>query len=448
MVEFKKIIYFAIILFTLSSFDFRDTNPNAYWQEQSMPNLNGRRILDMVFTDSLTGFACTDGTSSSTAYILKTTNGGYNWSIVLERFNTAFNCFGIADENIIYVSSTPDSLFKTTDGGNNWSGIFLNGKFSKDIHIINKDTLWLASNIEFDGGVYISTNGGINWQNKFSLFGSNPSRIYFYNKDTGFIARDNTVNSWLRKTTDGGESWTLIQGATGFGRMYFTDNLTGWKNVGFDLEKTTDGGLNWFRVFSQGGSNPVYGVRDYKVLNKDTIWACGGNINLGNLQFRGLVYKTTNGGINWRYQIPDTNIIIGSYERMDFINQKTGWCYDDFSGNGIHTLTGGDTSSYPVTDIKHISTEIPEDYELKQNYPNPFNPLTTIGFSVKKQKSYISIKVYNIKGQEITSLVNNSLNPGEYVINFDGNNLSSGIYFYTLYADNIPVQTRKMILLK
>jgi hypothetical protein len=96
--------------------------------------------------------------------------------------------------------------------------------------------------------------------------------------------------------------------------------------------------------------------------------------------------------------------------------------------------------------IKNISTEIPGQYYLGQNYPNPFNPNTSIIFKVRDSK-FIQLKVYDILGKELLTLVDKKLAPGTYEISFDGSKLSSGTYFYRLSADNY-VDTKKMLLIK
>ncbi len=86
------------------------------------------------------------------------------------------------------------------------------------------------------------------------------------------------------------------------------------------------------------------------------------------------------------------------------------------------------------------------DYSLEQNYPNPFNPTTNIGFRIA-EFGFVSIKVYNVLGKEVATLLNEEKKPGAYKIKFDGSKLSSGIYFYKLQSGDF-VQTKKMILLK
>ena len=90
--------------------------------------------------------------------------------------------------------------------------------------------------------------------------------------------------------------------------------------------------------------------------------------------------------------------------------------------------------------------ETPEDFALYQNYPNPFNPATKINYSVA-EVGFVTLKVYDVLGNEVASLVNEEKTAGSYEINFDGSELTSGIYFYKLKAGNY-VETKKMILLK
>ncbi|MFA3783786.1 cohesin domain-containing protein [Melioribacteraceae bacterium 4301-Me] len=89
---------------------------------------------------------------------------------------------------------------------------------------------------------------------------------------------------------------------------------------------------------------------------------------------------------------------------------------------------------------------LPKIFSLSQNYPNPFNPSTTIEFEIPKQ-THVTLEIYNILGQKVAELVNKDMSPGRYRINFDANNLQSGIYFYTLVVDDRQF-IKKMIVLK
>jgi len=99
-----------------------------------------------------------------------------------------------------------------------------------------------------------------------------------------------------------------------------------------------------------------------------------------------------------------------------------------------------------VTGAGTVSSVIPDKFSLDQNYPNPFNPNTVIRYSLN-ENSFVSLKIYNVLGREVKSLVNETRPAGIYDVEFDGSNLSSGIYLYTLNADGIT-ETKRMILLK
>ena len=99
-----------------------------------------------------------------------------------------------------------------------------------------------------------------------------------------------------------------------------------------------------------------------------------------------------------------------------------------------------------VTGAGSVSTVIPDKFSLEQNYPNPFNPVTNLEFGIS-DLGFVSLKVYDVLGKELKILVNEIRQPGNYKIEFDGSNLTSGIYFYTLNADGYS-ETKRMILLK
>jgi len=99
-----------------------------------------------------------------------------------------------------------------------------------------------------------------------------------------------------------------------------------------------------------------------------------------------------------------------------------------------------------LTLVKYIKEVIPNEYILLQNYPNPFNPSTTIRYSIPKE-SFVTIKVYDIIGREITTIVNERKPAGNYSFNFNASNFSSGVYFYRMQAGGFT-ETKKFILIK
>ena len=110
----------------------------------------------------------------------------------------------------------------------------------------------------------------------------------------------------------------------------------------------------------------------------------------------------------------------------------------------INGLVYGDTGM--LVGIQQISAEVPSEYSLSQNYPNPFNPKTVISFQLAVN-SFASLKVYDLLGREVATLVNEQLSPGTYEVDWDGSNFSSGIYYYTLQTEGYS-ETRKMVVMK
>ena len=102
------------------------------------------------------------------------------------------------------------------------------------------------------------------------------------------------------------------------------------------------------------------------------------------------------------------------------------------------------TMSFPVVGVE--DEIVVNNFTLEQNYPNPFNPSTSIKYTLAEQ-SPVSLKVYDILGNEVATLVNTTQDVGAYNVNFDASNLASGLYMYTLQAGDFT-STKKMMLLK
>jgi hypothetical protein len=99
-----------------------------------------------------------------------------------------------------------------------------------------------------------------------------------------------------------------------------------------------------------------------------------------------------------------------------------------------------------LTAVEQSQSTVPAKYVLSQNFPNPFNPTTTISYSVP-QKAHVTLKVYNLLGEEVATLFDGERQAGNYKATFDGTNLSTGVYFYRLQADNVSI-TKKLVLMK
>ena len=99
-----------------------------------------------------------------------------------------------------------------------------------------------------------------------------------------------------------------------------------------------------------------------------------------------------------------------------------------------------------VVGVDNISTIVPENFEFLQNYPNPFNPRTVISVQLPVSGEVL-LKVYDVMGREVQTLVNERLNAGTYSVTFDGSNLSSGVYFYKLQSGDFT-SVKRMVLIK
>lgn len=104
------------------------------------------------------------------------------------------------------------------------------------------------------------------------------------------------------------------------------------------------------------------------------------------------------------------------------------------------------TNFQSVISVETLSTEVPDRFSLEQNYPNPFNPVTNLEFRISKL-GFVSLKIYDVLGKEVKTLVNEKLSPGNYKVEFDGSNLTSGVYFYRLTAGEFT-DTKRMMLVK
>lgn len=120
-----------------------------------------------------------------------------------------------------------------------------------------------------------------------------------------------------------------------------------------------------------------------------------------------------------------------------------------FSNSNIETIRKLQlvigTNEFVNEEIEQVLAT-PTDYQLFQNYPNPFNPTTNIEFSIPLS-GLVSLKVFNLLGQEIAVLINKELSAGSYKVDFDASKLTSGIYFYSIQTSDYQ-NTIKMLLLK
>jgi len=184
------------------------------------------------------------------------------------------------------------------------------------------------------------------------------------------------------------------------------------------------------------------------------------------VELTSFVGSTVNGTavLNWNTATETNNSgfeLQRSSDRINFSNiafvpgfgtttEPRSYSYTDKSANNgtyYYRLKQIDyNGAFAYSQIVEVDVAAPIEFALIQNYPNPFNPSTVISYSIP-QNSYVTLKVYDIIGNEVATLVNQAQSAAKYDIRFDASNLSNGVYFYTINADNFT-STKKMILMK
>jgi hypothetical protein len=250
------------------------------------------------------------------------------------------------------------------------------------------------------------------------------------------------------KTTNSGVNWFQIQNVGAVTQLLFKDQNTGYGAYFNCLKITTNGGLNWTANYLPSNDSLVFNqINLFKFVNKDTVYGDYGSKHFGGGRFRGVIWISTNGGVNWGYQQPDTSINRNRYSGIDFANYNIGW------SSWIRTNDGG--GPIIITGINTQITEVPEIFTLEQNYPNPFNSSTRINFSVSEPAN-ITLTLYDLTGKEVIKIYKGEFfMAGNYFIGLDIGKmgLSTGIYIYKMQATGIKgvtvyEQSRKCVYLK
>ena len=246
----------------------------------------------------------------------------------------------------------------------------------------------------------------------------------------------------------------------GLYHMWFTGQKGTAKAIGY---ATSVDGINW----NWYNGNPVLdgdtGEWDHDVAHCEVLYI-GGNFVMLYTGFNGdtarIGYARSENGILWEKYSgnPVLKTGLNSWEQLavdepDLFYDST-YLHMWYSGFDVvdHSQIG---YAFEITiDVNDFQDIQPEELRLYQNYPNPFNPSTKIKFTIpsngKRQTSNVALKVYDVIGNEVATLVNEELHAGEYEVNFNAdqiNNFSSGVYYYQLQLSN-SVRVRKMIYLK
>lgn len=313
------------------------------------------------------------------------------------------------------------------------------------------------------------------------------------------------VQQWLQKyNSTGGNDFAWGLAVDPSGNVYITGEGPGVAGTDFiTIKYNTSGVQQWVSTYNGSGNDADYG-RCITFDGSGNVYATGAGIQTGtNYDYVTIKYNssgaqqwasTYNGpgnGIDYPYGLAIDNsgnvyvsgLSTGSGTFWDYATAKYNssgvqqWAqrYDgpvsgddgvygmgvDNSGNvyvtGWSAGAAGNIKDYATVKysqtvgIKPISSEIPGEYNLHQNYPNPFNPVTKIEFSLPLPSEGgvqdIKLAIFDVLGREISTLVNEQLNPGKYEVEWDASNYPSGVYYYKLMASDFT-ESKKMVLVK
>jgi len=388
------------------------------------------------------------------------------------------NTLAISDSSI-YAGTEGDGIFVSTDNGENWDSIN-DGLQSKVIYtiFINGKTIFAGT----ETGAYVSTNNGLNWNKINSGLSDNP--VWSFTKS-------NIANSTQVGTTIFAGTWS--------GVYYSTNNGANWEVTG--LSNTTmpvhsivvydnyifaatlaggifcsqDNGITWRDhsiLYSGGqpGDGAIVTVYSLSSIGPNVIVSAGSYGNIYYLPYtRSIMTPFDSSKVPYEghpilsFAARNANLFAGNSIGNIFISEYFGimWKLISYSLtdqavyslalNNSYILAGTENGIwrlwYPeaTTNVDN-SKIVPTGFALEQNYPNPFNPTTAISYQLPAY-SHVSLKVYDVLGKEVATLVNENKPAGNYKIEFNAGKLVSGIYFYTIQAGTF-IQTKKLLLLK
>lgn len=351
--------------------------------------------------------------------INRSDDNGVTWERLNSDMNVAFIWSLAVDGDNIY-AGTERGVYYSPDNGENWNST---GLASYDVRsILVKEGKVFAGT--WGAGLFTSTDNGNTWNSSSRDVTNQSVHALVQDSDGNIFA--GTFNDGIYKSSDDGESfvkqeiayphiWSLavsgnkIFAGTYGGGVYYSENS----------------GDNWSAVNNNLSATHIYSIY---VDEQENVYVTSWNSGVFVL-------------------IPETKTPAWGPLGMNGLEISSIW-YDE-SANELYASSGDGIvykNNNPLLDVEQENDLITDKFELNQNYPNPFNPGTTIKFSVAKEGNY-RLSVFNLLGEVVSVVKDDYLTPGSYSEYFDGKNLSSGIYFYSLTGNGLKF-TKKMILIK
>ena len=428
----KKIVLIAFLL-TLSNISIGQN----FWER--IPSPTDKFLRTLHFADSLRGWVAGDS-----GLIFYTSDGGISWD--QQESNTThqiMRIFFLDDKNgwgltWVYDPFFGTEILKTTDGGANWSV-----EQYKEEFVFLRGIYFLDTLKGFAGGMPAqflqTTDGGINWERAHidsGTFSQFPVIDFkFYNELYGFAVGGRfDIAGVIWRTIDGGQNWVAIDAQYAppdeVWDIHFFDSLHVMA-VGGDpdffgvaLMHSIDSGLSWdyYEIGVHGQALSI----SFRTENEG--WAV--------VPLSESMVTTYDYGVNWtNYIAPDSSKL---YEIV-FTDSLTGYAVGE---DGVIVKY----KYQPPDNVYENSTTVIKDFVLYQNYPNPFNPTTTIRYNLS-EPGQVSVNIYNVLGNHIATLVQDYKSSGQHSVVWNAENEPSGVYYFQLNM-NGKLATRKMVLLK
>lgn len=413
--------------------------------------------------------------------ILNTTDSGNTWNILVDSLT--FSYFGIpmtpdpSHPDTIYTMSAK-TFMRSTDFGNTWTPITDSVGCSTpcDIEVFQDTSIILIG--DNGTGIFKSVDYGQTWEIVYNTISEIPTIAVDYRIPGVAWATKWGNEGGLLKSTDYGSTWQAISffDSTNMWGINVSPNNSNYivagKYLGGVMFISHDGGNSWVSAAT--------GLNNYQVYIVDSmnVYAAQGNgfwkLNSSGflpVELTSFTASIINNRVilNW-ITASETNNLGFDVERLKNykIERLQGWKKIGFV-EGFGTTTEIRTysfiddkknvgsysyrlkqidfdGSFEYSPIVEVNDLVPNDFHLAQNFPNPFNPTTHIELSTPNS-GFVSLKVYDILGREVATLINEEKPSGSYKIEFNGTNFSSGIYFYELLSERFSL-IKKMILLK
>ncbi len=453
------------------------------------------KLSSIFFYNTNNGWAC----ASTNNAIIRTTDGGVTWNFptgvsvtenwVLKQstsgnIGNGFCLHPQTNKNEIFICAG-NHVYRSMDIGETWTQIATvsAGSQCHSFYVSALDTNTMLASMDSGGGrVLKSTNYGSTWTTTWG-----PGTLTSYgmplendrnNPNICFLSPDNALTL---RSTDFGSTWNtwgtkVFRSPCDIDEMYGNSNIM-WIADGVtgsgqgDFWKSTNNGVDWNYVQTTSGSEiPMIATTQLRPgLVYHTTWSSGGFWKSTD-QGSTFIMTSGAGGNLWGADIAkdDPNsVVYGTYGNTGYLSTDDGntfvtqslvgspgagtLYYDKANafmqqGSGVYKMNLNYTVPV-VTGTHQISSQAPERFALAQNFPNPFNPSTRVNFDVSRTSS-VSIKVYDILGNEVRTIVNGNMSAGRYTISFDASQLASGVYFYSLFSDGIKMDSKKMLLVK